>query len=292
MASRGPTAAATRPWLLLTPALTAIVVLFLGAVVLAVIQSLNFFPLIGLDEFNLDAYRQLFTDSEFFRSLVLTFHVGITSTVLSIALGIASALVLRRLAKASRLLTFLFQFNLPVPHTVGAVAILTLLGQSGLMARLSANAGLIEQPASFPALIGSPIALGIIAEYVWKETPFIGVVALAVLQSVVADYEEVAASLGAGWWQRLRYVTLPIVLPGILSASVIVFAFTFGRFEVPLLLGRSFPSVLPVLAFRSYTNIDLAARPLAMAISVFITIVIAFCVLLYMKWSRTYIRKE
>jgi putative spermidine/putrescine transport system permease protein len=53
---------------------------------------------------------------------------------------------------------------------------------------------------------------------------------------------------------------------------VIVVAFTLGTFEVPLLPGRSFPSVLPVPAHRRSTDGDLAARPEAMAVSVVITV--------------------
>jgi putative spermidine/putrescine transport system permease protein len=54
---------------------------------------------------------------------------------------------------------------------------------------------------------------------------------------------------------------------------VIVFAFTFGAYEVPLAAGASHPQALPVLAYKTYTDVDLAARPEAMAMAV----VIASC---------------
>ena len=72
-------------------------------------------------------------------------------------------------------------------------------------------------------------------------------------------------------------------MPGVLSSSVLVFAFTFGAFEVPLLLGQRFPSALPVLAYRAYTDVDLNARPEAMAMSVIITIVSAALIFVYMR---------
>jgi len=81
-------------------------------------------------------------------------------------------------------------------------------------------------------------------------------------------------------------------MPGILSSSILVFAFTFGAFEVPLLLGQRYPSALPVLAYRSYTDIDLNARPEAMAMSVVIAVIISLLVFAYMQLTRRYLRKD
>ena len=100
------------------------------------------------------------------------------------------------------------------------------------------------------------LAWDIILTYLWKEVPFFGIVVLAILQSVGEDYEDLARSLGANGWQRFRYVVLPLVTPGLLSASVIVFAFTFGTYEVPKLLGVRFPEMLPVMSLDFFLNPD------------------------------------
>ena len=100
-----------------------------------------------------------------------------------------------------------------------------------------------------------------------------------------------ARSLGANRWQAFRQVTLPLIMPGVVSASVIVFAFTFGAFEIPYLLGRTFPAALPVLAYQSYTDVDLAARPQAMAMAMVIAFISTLLIMAYMKLSRVYIRE-
>ncbi|MFP4636648.1 MAG: ABC transporter permease [Nitriliruptoraceae bacterium] len=264
----------------LTPALVLIGTLFGTAVVLAVTRSLGTGPSGDEGGATLAAYRRLVADPEFLPSLALTAHVAITSTALAVLLGVGAALVLRRVGRGSRWLTTLFQLNLPVPHVVGAVAILALLGQSGLLSRVATRLGAVEGPAAFPALVFDPYAIGVVAQYVWKEVPFVGIVALAILHAVGDDLDDAARTLGAGPWQRLRHVTLPVLLPGVFAAAIVVFAFAFGAFEVPLLLGRSFPAVLPVLAHRRYTDIDLDARPEAMAISVVITLVVVVAVVL------------
>ncbi len=279
-----------RIWLLLAPALSVIVVLFLGGLVSGFLRSLNYFPLIGLNDPNLDAYRSIFGDDTFVDSFILTFYIAFVSTFIASVLAVAAAVLLRPAFRGKRFVQFLFSLNLTVPHLVGAIGVLYLFSQSGLLSRLTAAGGLTDAPSDFPALVADPWAIGIIIQYVWKEVPFIGVIVLAILLSVGEDYESVARSLGASRWQAFRNVTLPLIMPGVVSASIIVFAFTFGAFEIPFLLGRTTPAALPVLAFRSYTNVDLAARPEAMAMAMVITFLSTLLVWAYLSLTKRYVR--
>ena len=276
--------------LLLMPAILVILLLFMGGLITGFLRSLGYFPLIGLNDFNFDAYTTIFTDNGFIRSFILTFHIAFTSTLIASILAVASAMLLRPAFRGKRFVQFIFSLNLTIPHLVGAVGVLYLFSGSGLVSRLATGAGLIDSPAGFPAMVNDPWAIGIIIQYVWKEIPFIGVIVLAILLSVGEDYESVARSLGANRWQAFRNVTLPLIMPGVVSASVIVFAFTFGAFEIPWLLGSTFPKALPVLAFESYTDVDLAARPQAMAMAMVIAVMSSLMILAYMKLSRRYVR--
>ena len=177
-----------------------------------------------------------------------------------------------------------------MPHVVGAVGILYLFSQSGFFARAAYQIGMIAAPGQFPALVYDRFAIGIILQYVWKEVPFIGVIVLAQMQALGTDYESVARSLGANRWQAFRHVLLPLILPGVLSASVIVFAFTFGAYEVPLLLGASHPQALPVLAYKTHTDVDLAARPQAMAMAVVIAILSGLMIWFYLRATKARVR--
>lgn len=265
-------------------------VLFFGGLVVGVMRSFNWMPVIGLTEPNLAAYGAVLTDPDFLRSFLLTFHIAFTSTLISAVIAIAAALMLRRSFAGRRAINFLFQLNLTVPHIVGAVGILYLFSQSGFFARMAFQIGMIARPGEFPALVFDPWAIGIILQYVWKEVPFIGVIVLAQMQALGTDYESVARSLGANRWQAFRHVLLPLILPGVLSASIIVFAFTFGAYEVPLLLGASHPQALPVLAYKTYTDVDLAARPEAMAMAVVIAILSGLMIWAYLRLTRAGVR--
>jgi putative spermidine/putrescine transport system permease protein len=282
----------TRPWLLLAPALFVVLVLFTGGLVLGFLQSLNYMPLIGKNDFNLDAYAAIFNDRVFWESLWLSLRIAFISTAISIVLAVGTALLIFHTERGRRTSTFIYQFNLPIPHIVGAVAMLFLLAQGGLLSRVAFALGLTDSPGDFPAMTNDRGAVGIIAEYVWKETVFIGVVVLAALARGVGDYEDLARTLGAGRWKRFWHVILPLITPAIVSTSVIVFAFGFGAFEVPFLLGQPFPSALPVLAYNAFTDVDLNARSEAMAISMVIAVITAVAVFVYTWLSRRYVRSE
>lgn len=265
-------------------------VLFFGGLAVGLMRSFNWMPVIGLQEPNLDAYRAVLSDRDFLRSFLLSLHISVTATLISAVIAVAAALMLRRTFAGRGAINFLFQLNLTVPHIVGAIGILYLFSQSGFFARMAFHIGLIARPGEFPALVFDPWAIGIILQYVWKEVPFIGVIVLAQMQALGTDYESVARSLGASRWQAFRHVLLPLILPGVLSASVIVFAFTFGAYEVPLLLGASHPQALPVLAYRTYTDVDLAARPQAMAMAVIIAALSALMIWGYLRLTRSMVR--
>ncbi len=269
--------------LLLAPAMIILIVLFFGGFLLGIMQSMTYMPLIGLNEPSLDAYKTIFTDEQFGQSLLLTFGISSSTTLLTVVLAIATAMALRHSFFGKRIVNFLYQFPITIPHLVIAIGTMFLFSQSGTFARLAFHAGIISDQSQFPQLVNDRLGLGIIYVYLWKQIPFVGIIVLAIMQSMGNNYEELARSLGANKWQTFRYILMPIIVPGILPASIICFAFTFGSYEVPFLLGRPYPAVLSILAYRLYDNVDLNARPQAMAMAVFMTVFLMMFVVAYKK---------
>jgi len=278
--------------LLLCPALVVIGGLFVGGLMLALVQSLGYFPPAGENAFTLAHYRGLLTEREFRASFWLTFALASVATIISAAAGLALALLLRRMVRRNRFLNVLLQVPLAVPHLAMAVALVNLIAPSGLIARLAYTVGLIGAPAEFPALISDRYGVGIIIAYVLKETPFIALMTLAVLVRLGDEYELAARTLGASAWQRLRHVTLPMVAPAVVSASLVVFAFVFGAFETPFILGRPYPALLPVVAQRRFMSVDLSERPDAAAIAVLLALLAALLVWMYMRLARVLVGIE
>jgi putative spermidine/putrescine transport system permease protein len=265
------------PWLALAPALTIIVLLLGASLAYGVSQSLGAISVIGQETLSLRAYEDLFSGQgiagrEFWGSLGFSLWISLASTLISAFL----ALLVAFWASNSRLDTLALNSNLAFPHMIWAIGLLLLLSQSGLLARWAASLGLISMPAEFPVLVRDKYGIGIILSYIGKEVPFLALLVISVLQTQPQGYQLVAENLGASRWQRIRYVTLPMVAPVLLSGSLLAFAYIFSAYEVPALLGVNYPRMLPVLALRFFNDPDLNARADGMAISLVITVITLF----------------
>ncbi len=277
--------------LMLSGVLAVILVLFVGGLVLGLSQSFGYMPALGGTEFTLKHYINVLNDSRFLAALGLTVRLSIATTILTSVLAVVCALALRQPLRGKRLATFIFQLNIPLPHILGAISAIFLLSQSGMVARTAFRAGLIEGPAGFPTLIFDKNLIGVMLIYAWKGVPFVGVILLAILQSTAEDYEELARTLGANQWQRLWYVILPLIMPGLLRGAILVFAAVFSSYALPFLLGAAYPKALAVLAFEYYSNVDLGYRNEAMAMSVIMAVLVTVLTLLYMRLAA-YVRRE
>lgn len=277
--------------LLLAPALTVIGVFFVAGIAQAVAQSLGHQPFLPGSRLSLDAYRSLGQDPAVRASLLLSLRVALLSTAVATVLGVTVALLLRGAGRSRRWLSSVLQGNLAVPHVVAALCMLLLLAQGGLLSRLGHAFGWTGEPADFPALTGDGFGWGIIAAYVWKETPFLIMITLAALNGGVEQLENAARMLGAGPGRRLVSVTLPLIAPPVAAGSVLVFAFAFGSYEVPYLLGRPYPATLPVVAYQYYRDTDLTLRPQAMAVAVLITALSVLLVAGYLTLVRRLSRR-
>ncbi|MEP7136666.1 MAG: ABC transporter permease subunit [Chloroflexota bacterium] len=278
------------PWLALAPALILITILLGASLVYGVAQSLGLISVIGANTVSLDSYRNLVTGtglagSEFWGSLAFSLWVSIASTLISSVLALLVAVWLSE-QRSGNGDTLALNWNLAFPHLVWSIALLLFLSQSGLLARWAASLGLISTPADFPVLLRDRFGIGIILHYVSKEIPFLALIILAVLRTQSTGYDLVAENLGASHWQRLRYVTLPLVMPALLSGSLLVFAFIFSSYEVPALLGVGYPRMLPVLALRFFNDPDLRSRADGMAISLIITVIVLVVAMISLKKSE------
>ncbi len=261
------------PWISLAPALTIIMVLLGASLFYAVAESVGYINAIGQTQVSFDAYRAtLDSNSEFWTSLGFSLWVSIASTAASSAIALALAVWLSE--RRGNMDTLALNWNLAFPHLVWSVALLLFLSQSGLFARWAASLGMITTTAEFPVLVRDRFGIGIILSYIGKEVPFLAITILSVLRSQSVGYDVVAENLGASRWQRLRYVTIPQVMPALIAGALLIFGFIFSSYEVPALLGVGYPRALPVLALRFFLDPDLRAHSEGMVISLIITLIV------------------
>lgn len=273
------------------PALLVTAGLFGAGVLLALLQSLGGLPVTGEPRWSTQAYTQVVGSPSFWSALGMTAWISLAGTLLAGVLGTMAALALWWTG-AGGWLRFLFAWNLAVPHVAAAWVTALLLSQSGLLSRLTFLTGATGGPADFPALVNDPRAVGVIVELVWKETPFVGLSVLAALARFDLRLLDVARTLGASRPAQVWWVIIPAVWPALLSSGVLVFAFAFSSFEVFSLLGPTTPATLPVLAYRAFTDTDLATRQSALALSVIIAVLGGLTVVAWTHWSAAVLERD
>lgn len=247
---------------LVLPALVPTVAVVVTGVTAAVLQSIGLLPLVGRPRASVDAYRRV-AGPELAESVLLSISLATASTATALVVGFAIAVLVLRSRRAGRVLSAAAALTVPVPHVIGAATIGLLLADSGFVARLTG-----ADPNTFPQLVAGPWWLAVVAEYAWKESAFVAVVVLAALAREEQLLRDAAATLGASAPQRLRRVTLPLAAPALVATGGISFTYVIGSYEVPWLLGRTSPEPLTVLAYRLFTDADLATRPQALAVAV------------------------
>lgn len=249
---------------LVAPAVLLIVTVTGTALGAVVATSLGLLPLVGQPRLSIDGYTTL--AGELQAATYDSLLTAASATLLAAAIGFTIATVVVRSGRGVRLLVGLAVAVLTVPHLVGAAATGLLLSDVGLAQRWSGISA-----ASWPELVGGRWPWATVLELAWKESAFVALVVIASIGRHYADLREVAAVLGAAPRAQWRRVLLPLSAPALASSSLIVFAYSLGTYEVARLLGRAYPEPLPVMAYRLFTDIDVAARPQAAAAAVVVT---------------------
>jgi putative spermidine/putrescine transport system permease protein len=254
-------------FLKLAPVLLVFLLLFAWPLATALLQSFGYAPLYGLNTFpDFSYYHDLFARRSFWSSLFLTLYYALTPTLLGTILSIYLALLLRKQFRGKTLMKSVYKLPLMISYLIGVALAIMLLSNGGLIARVAYALGLIDSTQGFPRLLYSQAGWGVMLVYLWKQIPFTTLIISNVLASQPREHEDIAATLGATAWQTFWHVTLPHILPGIVSVTVIVLAFNLGSFEVPFLLGGGFPNTLSVEAWRAFDDADYSRRLEAMAV--------------------------
>jgi arabinogalactan oligomer/maltooligosaccharide transport system permease protein len=176
------------------------------------------------------AYQQLLTTGDFFVVVWRTILFVVARVPLSFGLGLVLALILNSSHLPGR--TF-FRVILFLPWATSSLAILMAL----VWQFFFREQGVINQVLRIIgfdgyAWLSDPVTAfaAIVITDVWFSYPFFMVVILGALQSVPNDVYEAADVEGASWWTQLTRITLPLIRPAILPATVLTSITAFQMF--------------------------------------------------------------
>lgn len=269
-----------KPYLLLLP----VTIILLGVMGVGVInciaQSLGYFPQIGLTELTFDYYREVLRNTTFLKSLLFTLKTSFISASLSVTLGVWLSYVLMK-EKFSKFRRLILNTPIVVPHIVVVLLMFITFSQSGIVSRVLYKLNIIDTSSQFISIVSDQGGIGIIMVYLWKGIPYTTITTYNILRNMSDKLESVAINLGANKLQSFRYIILPLAMPSIISAFIMLFAFAFGSFEVPFLIGPSTPKTLAVQAYLSYSSSDLFQRPDAMVMNVTLSLISFVLLIVY-----------
>ncbi|MGV0633435.1 ABC transporter permease [Mycolicibacillus trivialis] len=188
-------------------------------------------------------FWSLLTSPSSLAALGLSLKTATASTLLCIVLGVPMALVLARSrARPVRLARPLILLPLVLPPVVGGIALLYAFGRLGLVGRHLSAAGI---DIAFTTT-------AVVLAQTFVSLPFLVIALEGAARTAGADYELVAATLGARpstvWWR----VTLPLLVPGLTSGAVLAFARSLGEFGATLTFAGSRQGVTRTLPLEIY----------------------------------------
>ncbi len=203
----------------------------------------------------LDNYIRILGDAHFWQTFGITFRFTVISVLVELILGMAIALVLDRAFRGRDVVRTIALLPWALPTALIALGWTWIFNdQFGIANDILLRLGLIKDGINW---LGEPFTatLALIVADVWKTTPFISILLLAGLQSVPADLYEAYAIEGASPWQRFWEITLPLLMPQIVVATLFRFAQAFGIFDlVQVMTGGGPGGATEVVSLYIYAN--------------------------------------
>lgn len=198
-------------------------------------------------------YRQLFSDTEFWHTVEHTAVFTFGGVALQVVLGTALALFFnQRLRGATLVRGLVILPMLLTPVVVGLMWRALLNPDWGMLNWLAAQAGF----HNVHWLTDPSVALRtLILVDTWQWTPFVFVVVYARLQALPVEVFEAGEVDGANWFKRLRYLTLPLLMPAIAFAAIFRAIDAFRTFDLVYGLTNGGPvRSTTTLSFQAFKN--------------------------------------
>jgi iron(III) transport system permease protein len=230
--------------------------------------------------FTLKSYVKVFADKRFPEMILNTTIFGVGATALAVGLGSVFAWLVERTNMPFRNVIYAMLFApVAIPGLVFAISYVLLLSPDiGVFNKmLMAMFGLSEAPLNIYTLTGLIFVEGL------RLTPGSFLMMAAVLKSMDPSLEEAAYTTGAGIVRTSRLITAPLMLPGILAASIYYFITVIESFEIPAII--ALPVGIQLLTtkifFATHATTTMPNYSLASAVSVIFILVSAGLVYLY-----------
>lgn len=272
----------TIAWMLALPALLALIVSYAYPLVWMIRMSFNVGHGDGLytTTFSLDSYVKPLSDPYYWQVIGNTLLLGVLVAVLCVVVSYPIALFLAKsTSRWKSLLVALAIAPLLTSAVVRTFGWMVILGPQGLVNSTLKGMGLIAAPLPL-ANSFTGVVIGLVEIFM----PYAILGMMSGFGRLNPQLEEAASSLGANRPAVFFRITLPLSLPGLLTAFLLVFVLSISTFVTPQLLGGGRVHVMATEIYDQTTG--LLNWPFAASLSVILLILFGTVVALYQRLAR------
>ena len=188
--------------------------------------------------FTFDWYRDLADDDNVQKAIGISVRVAIVSTIIATVLGTMAALALERFSfRGKRVFDALLYLPIIIPDVTMAVMMLLFFTQAFDLIDLV-----------FGTRIGKGFAT-VVVSHVAFNIAFVSVVVRARIAGMDSTLEQAAGDLYATRWKAFRYVTLPLIMPGVLGGALLALTLSLDDVVVTQFVSGPGSTTLPVYVF-------------------------------------------
>jgi putative spermidine/putrescine transport system permease protein len=178
-------------------------------------------------------------------------RLALPAALFNVIVSIPLAFKLRGRFRGKRFLSTLLVLPITLGTVLTAQGLLIFAGRQGWLNRFLMDAHIIDQPLQ---LVNN--YLGVFFSLVISGFPFAYLLISSYLSGIDPSIEAAAKTLGAGWAQRFRRVTLPLLAPGLATTFILTFVLAFSVFPSARLVGDASDEtrVLALMAYRAFAE--------------------------------------
>ncbi len=279
------------PIILLAPAFLLVVGVILYPICYAVGLSFQYYKLtdyVNRHFVGLENYISVWSNETFLASLGNTVKwVGIT-VICQFLFGLVLALILNTPFRGRGVIRSITLMPWVTPGVVIALMWVWIYnGNFGILNKCLTSLGVLKE--NVPWLGSADTALySQIATMVWQGIPFFAIMILAALQTISPDLYEAAEISGAGGWQKFIYITVPEIMPTIVTTCMLRIIWVFNNVEVLYLMtgggpGHSSMTVSLVAYIRAQKSLDFGQGS---TIAIYGTLFMILFMTIYLKLTR------
>ncbi len=223
--------------------------------------------------FTLEQFQKFFSQSYYIKSIFNSIKVSLLATILTLIIGIPLAYFYQMYEvkgqAALQVIVILCSMSAPF---IGAYSWIMLLGRSGVLTKF------IESilPIRMPSIYGFN---GILLVLALQLFPLVFLYVSGALKNVDNSLLEASENLGCSGVERFFKIVIPLCMPTIIAATLMVFMRAFADFGTPLLIGEGYQT-FPVVIYNSYFAETGGDHNFGAAISVIAIIITAIIFLL------------